>query len=77
NNASAGNARITNFAGGHTDFLDNGSAEQATLVNQGGGLVDFFDNTTADKATVVNNAGGTVRISKLGATGINIGSLQG
>jgi fibronectin-binding autotransporter adhesin len=77
NNASAGNARITNFAGGHTDFLDNGSAGQATLVNQGGGLVDFFDNTTADKATVVNNAGGTVRISKLGATGINIGSLQG
>ncbi|MET3497437.1 autotransporter outer membrane beta-barrel domain-containing protein [Variovorax boronicumulans] len=76
-NATAGKARITNYAGGSTNFLDNGSAGQSTLVNETGGLIDFFDTAKADQATLVNNAGGTVRISKLGADGITVGSIEG
>lgn len=76
-NATAGSARITNFAGGQINLLDDASAGQATFINESGGLIDIFDRATADQATVVNNAGGRLRISSLTAAGISIGSLSG
>ncbi len=76
-NANGGNARITNFKGGSTNIWDDASAGQATITNETGGMLDLQNNATAAQATVVNKAGGTVRISKLGAAGASIGSLEG
>ncbi len=76
-NANGGNARITNFAGSWTNIWDDASAGHATITNETGGVLDLQYNATADQATVLNKAGGTVRISKLGAAGASIGSLEG
>jgi autotransporter-associated beta strand protein len=74
--ASAGNAAITNAAGGATAFSEQASAGGATITNQSGGTLWMAGQASAAGATVVNAAGGVVDISHVDA-GADIASLSG
>jgi autotransporter-associated beta strand protein len=57
--ATAGNATITNRAGGFTGFAAMTTAGSATIVNQSGGGAVFIDNSSAGSANITNSSGVT------------------
>lgn len=77
-NATAGNATISNGAQGLLSFgFGAPSAGSAQVTNASGGTVRFADASTASGATIVNRAGGVVDVSGMTNGGIAIGSLSG
>jgi autotransporter-associated beta strand protein len=78
---TAGNATITNNAGGLTQFNANSTAGNAKIVTNDGGETDFFDNANGGKAQFITVGTGFVDFSgSLGPNGdgrITAGSIAG
>jgi autotransporter-associated beta strand protein len=61
NNSTAGNAVITNNAGGFsavTSFFNSSTAGNATIINTNLGFTSFNDNSTAGNATITSSSRG-------------------
>lgn len=74
--ATADQATIVNNRG-DTIFRNASRAGQARIINNSSGRVLFRHTATADTASITNNSRGLVDISRLTASGLSIGSLQG
>ena len=78
---TAGNAIITNNAGGETDFNAFATAGNATIITNSGGADVFFDNSTGGNAQFITNGSGFVDFSgSVGPNGdgrITAGSIAG
>ena len=75
--ASAGNANITNNAGGMTNFNAFTTAGNATITTKGGGDVFFFNSSTGGNARFITNFSGTFNMSGLTTAGMTAGSIEG
>jgi outer membrane autotransporter protein len=75
NASTASNASIT--SSGLTEFFTSSLAGTAIITTNSGGRVEFNGASTGDHATFITNVGGTVDISKLTASGITTGSIEG
>ncbi|HXM03299.1 MAG TPA: autotransporter-associated beta strand repeat-containing protein, partial [Chthoniobacterales bacterium] len=60
NSSTAGNAIITDYPGGQTDFFNTSTAGNATITSRANfaanGIIDFFDASTAGNATITNSS---------------------
>jgi autotransporter-associated beta strand protein len=64
----AGNANITNGAGGTTQFLDSSTAGSSSITNVVNGIMQFFTTSTAGTA-IINNNGGLTQFNNSSTAG--------